>query len=48
VVTAAALFGAIYKVPAPTVYAPYTAVVVLLIGLVAGMMPEAPSTLADF
>lgn len=48
-VTAAAIFGAIYKVAAPTVYAPYTAVVILVVGLVvAGMMPEAPAGTADF
>jgi amino acid transporter len=49
VVTAAAIFGAVYKVTSPTVYAPYTAVVILIIGLVAaGMMPTAPSGVADF
>jgi amino acid transporter len=49
VVTAAAIYGAIYKVTAPTVYAPYTAVVILVIGLVAaGMVPEAPKGTADF
>jgi amino acid transporter len=49
VVTAAAIFGAIYKVTKPTVYAPYTALVVLVIGLiVAGLMPKTTSGLADF
>jgi amino acid transporter len=49
VVTAAAIFGAIYKVTKPTVYAPYTALVVLVIGLVvAGVMPKTTSGLADF
>ena len=49
VVTAAAIFGAVYKVTSPTVYAPYTAVVILITGLVAaGMMPAAPSGVADF
>lgn len=49
VVTAAAIYGAIYKVTAPTVYAPYTAVVILVVGLIAaGMVPEAPKGVADF
>ncbi|MFI5035250.1 MAG: APC family permease [Acidimicrobiales bacterium] len=49
VVTAAAIYGAIYKVTSPTVYAPYTAVVILIVGLVAaGMVPEAPKGRADF
>jgi amino acid transporter len=49
VVTAAAIFGAIYKVTKPTVYAPYAALVVLVIGLVvAGLMPTTTSGLADF
>lgn len=49
VVTAAAIFGAIYKVAAPTVYAPYAAVVILVVGLIASfMMPSAPSGTADF
>jgi drug/metabolite transporter (DMT)-like permease len=48
-VTAAALFGAIYKVTSPTVYAPYAAIVILVIGLIAaGLMPAAPSGTADF
>ena len=43
VVTAAAIYGALYKVTAPTVYAPYAAVVVLAVGLVASLkMPPAP------
>ena len=49
VVTAAAIFGAIYKVTAPTVYAPYAAVVVLIVGLVvAAAMPKTPKGTADF
>ncbi len=49
VVTAAAIYGAIYKVTSPTVYAPYTAVVILVIGLIAAsMVPEAPRGTADF
>ena len=48
-VTAAAIFGAIYKVTAPTVYAPYSAVAILVVGLVlAAMMPTAPKGTADF
>ena len=43
VVTAAALYGALYKVTAPTVYAPYAGVVVLVVGLVVALkMPPAP------
>jgi amino acid transporter len=49
VVTAAAIFGAIYKVTAPTVDAPYAAVVVLVVGLItASVMPKAPSGVADY
>lgn len=48
-VTAAAIYGAVYKVTAPTVYAPYASVVVLVVGLiVSAMMPQAPSGTADF
>ena len=48
-VTAAAIYGAVYKVTAPTVYAPYASVVVLVAGLIASaMMPEAPRGTADF
>jgi amino acid transporter len=48
-VTAAALFGAIYKVTSPTVYAPYAAIVILVLGLIAaGLMPAAPTGTADF
>lgn len=49
VVTIAAIFGAIYKVTAPTVYAPYAGVVVLIVGLVAASaMKQAPKSVADF
>ncbi len=49
VVTAAAIYGAIYKVTSPTVWAPYAALILLAIGLVAaGLMPKAPSGIADF
>ncbi|HEY5120323.1 MAG TPA: APC family permease, partial [Acidimicrobiales bacterium] len=49
VVTAAAIFGAVYKVTAPTVYAPYTAAIVMIIGLLAAsVMPKAPEGIADF
>lgn len=48
-VTAAAIFGAVYKVTAPTVYAPYTAAIVMIIGLLAAsVMPKAPEGIADF
>jgi len=48
-VTGAAIFGAIYKVTAPTVYAPYTAVIILVVGLIAAsMMPKAPEGIADY
>jgi amino acid transporter len=48
-VTAAAIFGAIYKVTAPTVYAPYAAAVVLIVGLIAAsVMSSAPKGIADF
>lgn len=49
VVTAAAIYGAIYKVTSPTIYAPYTAIAILIVGLVAAsMMPDAPKGTADF
>lgn len=49
VVTAAAIYGAIYKVTAPTVWAPYAAIILLIVGLVAaGAMPTTPSGTADF
>ena len=49
VVVAAAIFGAIYKVTAPTVYAPYAAATVLIIGLIAtSVMPTSPKGIADF
>ncbi len=48
-VTAAAIYGAVYKVAAPTVYAPYAAIVILVVGLIASfLVPSAPSGLADF
>jgi amino acid transporter len=49
VVTAAAIYGAIYKVTSPTVWAPYAALILLAIGLLAaGLMPKEPSGIADF
>ena len=49
VVTAAAIYGAIYKVTAPTVWAPYASIVILIVGLVAaGAMPTTPVGTADF
>jgi amino acid transporter len=48
-VTVAAIYGAIYKVAAPTVYAPYGAIGVLVLGLVASfLVPSVPSGVADF
>ena len=47
VVTAAAIYGAIYKVTAPTVWAPYAAIAILVVGLIAAwFMPQAPSGVA--
>lgn len=49
VVTAAAIYGAIYKVTSPTVWAPYAALILLAIGLLAaGLTPQKPSGIADF
>ncbi|HQU25570.1 MAG TPA: hypothetical protein PLS29_00915, partial [Acidimicrobiales bacterium] len=49
VVTAAAIFGAIYKVTAPTIWAPWTALAILVVGLIAAaVMPSAPRGSADF
>ena len=49
VVTAGAIFGAVYKVTAPAIYAPYTAAAIFVIGLVVafarvgrGKSPAAP------
>ncbi|MDE3147049.1 MAG: APC family permease [Acidobacteriota bacterium] len=48
-VTGAAIFGGVYKVTAPTVYAPYTAVIILVVGLIAAsVMPKAPEGIADY
>jgi amino acid transporter len=48
-VTAAAIYGAIYKVTAPTVWAPYSAIALLAVGLViASFMPKAPSSTTSF
>lgn len=48
-VTIAAIYGAIYKVTAPTVWAPYSAIALLVIGLVvASLMPKAPLAVTDF
>jgi amino acid transporter len=48
-VTAGAIFGSIYKVTAPTIEAPYTAAVVLFIGLViAATMKYTPRAETDF
>ena len=48
-VTAAAIYGAIYKVTAPTVWAPYAGVSLLVVGLVVSLlMPKASRGIADF
>lgn len=48
-VTIAAIYGAIYKVTSPTVWAPYAGIVILVVGLVAaGAMPATPKGTADF
>jgi amino acid transporter len=48
-VTIAAIYGAIYKVIAPSVWAPYAGIGVLVIGLiVAFFMPKAPRATTDF
>ena len=46
-VTGAAIFGGIYKVTAPTVYAPYSAVVVLVIGFVVAFVMPTPLSPTD-
>jgi amino acid transporter len=38
VVTAGAIYGSIYKVTKPNIYAPYAAVAILLIGLIVGFV----------
>jgi amino acid transporter len=49
VVTIAAIYGALYKVAAPTVWAPYAAIAVLALGLiVACVLPFEPKGTADF
>jgi amino acid transporter len=48
-VTIAAIYGAIYKVTAPTVWAPYAGLVVLVIGLIAaGIVPKPTRSASDF
>ncbi len=48
-VAGAAIFGGVYKVTAPTEYAPWAAVIILIVGLiVASAMPKAPAGIADF
>ena len=48
-VTGAAIFGAIYKVAAPTKYAPYSALAILVIGLIAASVRgSSPTGSADF
>jgi len=43
-VTGAAVFGAIYKVPAPTIYAAYGVGIVLLLGLILAAVAKGPQT----
>jgi amino acid transporter len=48
-VTIAAIYGAIYKVTAPTVWAPYAGIALLVVGLlVAGLMPKIVKGTTDF
>jgi amino acid transporter len=48
-VTIAAIYGAIYKVTAPTVWAPYAGIGVLVVGLIAAwLMPIVPKSTTDF
>jgi amino acid transporter len=44
VVTGAAVFGAIYQVPAPTIYAAYGVGIVLVIGIVLALIAKGPQT----
>jgi amino acid transporter len=43
-VTGAAVFGTLYKVPSPTIYAVYTALAVLVIGVVVALVRRAPAS----
>ncbi len=48
-VTIAAIYGAIYKVAAPTKWAPFTGIVILIIGVaVSFALKAAPTGLTDF
>jgi amino acid transporter len=49
IVAGAAIFGGVYKVTAPTEYAPWVAVIILIVGLiVASVMPKSPEGIADY
>ncbi|MGH9020082.1 MAG: APC family permease [Acidimicrobiales bacterium] len=49
VVTGAAIYGAVYKVTAPTIYAPYVAIAILVVGLIAASAtPQSMRGTADF
>ena len=49
IVSGAAIFGGVYKVTAPTEYAPYAAVIILIVGLIAASaMPKAPEGAPDY
>lgn len=49
VVTVAAVYGALYKVTAPTVWAPYAAICILVLGLIVAMfLPFEPKGTTDF
>ncbi len=43
-VSGAAIFGGLYKVTAPTVYAPESAIVILVLGVIASFILKAPPT----
>ncbi len=49
IVAGAAIFGGVYKVTAPTEYAPWAAVIILIVGLIAAsVIPKAPEGIADY
>ena len=49
VVTIAAIYGALYKVTAPTVWAPYAAISILILGLIVALFLRfEPKGTADF
>ena len=42
--TGAAVFGAVYQVPAPTIYAAYGVAIVFVIGVVLALVAKGPQT----